>query len=44
MLRWGGTDRSSRLLPVGIYVVVCEYKSGKDVIFEKKPVVFAKGR
>lgn len=44
MLYWVGADRSGRLLPVGIYVVVCEYKSGKDVIFEKKPVVFAKGR
>jgi len=44
MLYWSGSDRSGRLLPTGIYVVVCEYKSGKDVIFEKKPVVLAKGR
>jgi len=44
MLYWGGVDRDDGLLPVGIYVVVCEYKSGKDVIFEKHPVVFAKGR
>jgi hypothetical protein len=44
VLYWGGADRNGRLLPIGIYVVVCEYKSGKDVIFEKKPVVFAKGR
>jgi hypothetical protein len=43
MLYWSGVDRSGRLLPTGIYVVVCEYKSGKDVIFEKKPVVLAKG-
>ena len=44
MLYWGGSDRYGRSLSVGIYVVVCEHKSGKDVIFEKKPVVFAKGR
>jgi hypothetical protein len=43
-LTWSGLDRNGRLLPTGLYVIVCEYKSGKTVIFEKKTVVLAKGR
>jgi hypothetical protein len=43
MLYWNGTGRAGNTLPVGIYIVVCEYKSGKQVIYEKKPVVLAKG-
>ncbi len=42
MLYWNGKGRDGKTLPVGIYIVVCEYKSGKQVIYEKKPVVLAK--
>jgi hypothetical protein len=42
MLCWNGLSSSGRMLPIGIYIVVCEYKSGKQVIYEKKPVVLAK--
>jgi hypothetical protein len=43
MLYWNGFGRDGRLLPTGIYIVICEYKSGKDVIFDKQAVVLAKG-
>ena len=42
MVYWNGTGSGGKTLPVGIYIVVCEYKSGKQVIYEKKPVVLAK--
>jgi hypothetical protein len=41
-LYWNGLGSSGKTLPTGIYIVVCEYKSGKQVIYEKKPVVLAK--
>jgi len=43
VLYWDGAGTSGKTLPTGIYIVVCEYKSGKQVIYEKKPVVLAKG-
>jgi hypothetical protein len=43
MLYWNGLGSGGKTLPTGIYIVVCEYKSGKQVIYEKKPVVLAKG-
>ena len=44
LLSWDGTDRAGRMLPTGLYVIACQYKSGNDLIYEKKPVVLAKGR
>jgi len=43
-LTWSGLDRAGRMLPTGLYVIVCEYKSGKTVIYEKKTVVLVNGR
>jgi hypothetical protein len=43
---WTGTDRPDQtgsLLPTGLYIIACEYKSGKEVLFEKKTAVLAKG-
>jgi hypothetical protein len=41
-LTWNGADASGRILPAGLYVIACVYKSGKKVTFEKKTVVLAK--
>jgi hypothetical protein len=44
VLYWNGLGSGGKTLPTGIYIVVCEYTSGRQVIYEKKPLVLAKGR
>jgi hypothetical protein len=43
-LVWNGADKAGTLLPIGLYVIALEYKSGRNVILQKKTVVLAKGR
>jgi len=44
LLVWDGRGSTGSLLATGLYVVACEYKTGKTVILEKKTVVLAKGK